>query len=76
MILDYPKRIIAIAIGMLLFGCIVPFLMTIQVIESTLFLNFLAFGLSTFGLLLGIAGVSVLKVKQGKKRDDDDIYRR
>lgn len=76
MILDHPKRILAIAIVMLLFGCIVPFLMTIQVIESTLFLNFLSFGLSTLGLLLGIAGVSVLKVKQGKKRDDDDMYRR
>lgn len=76
MILDHPKRIIAIAVGMLLFGCIVPFLMTIQVIDSTLFLNFLSFGMQVLGLLLGIAGVSVLKVKQGKKREDDDIYRR
>lgn len=76
MILDHPKHIIAIAVGMLLFGCIVPFLMMIQVIESTLFLNFLAFALSTLGLLLGIAGVSVLKVKQGKKKSDDDMYRR
>lgn len=75
MILDNPKRLIAIAIGMLLFGCIVPFLMTIKVIESTLFLNFLSFGLSTLGLFLGIAGVSVLKVKQGKKPDDDTQYR-
>jgi hypothetical protein len=75
MILDNPKRLIFVAVSMMLFGCIVPFLMTIKVLESTLFLNFLAFGLSTLGLFLGIAGVSVLKVKQGKRREDEDLYR-
>lgn len=75
MILENPKRLIFVAVAMMLFGCIVPFLMTIKVIESTLFLNFLAFGLSTLGLFLGIAGVSVLKVKQNKRRKDDDLYR-
>ena len=74
MILDNPKRLVAIAVGMMLFGCITPFLMTIQVVESTLFLNFLSFGLSALGLFLGIAGVSALKVKQGKKPDDDNQY--
>ena len=75
MILENPKRLIVIAVGMMLFGCIMPFLMAIQVVESTLFLNFLSFGLSTLGLFLGVAGVSALKVKQGKKYDDEDRYR-
>ena len=74
MILENPKRLIVIAVGMMLFGCIMPFLMAIQVVESTLFLNFLSFGLSTLGLFLGVAGVSVLKVQQGKKKDDEDRY--
>jgi hypothetical protein len=75
MILENPKRLIVIAVAMMLFGCIMPFLMAIQVVESTLFLNFLSFGLSTLGLFLGVAGVSVMRVKQGKKPDDEDRYR-
>jgi hypothetical protein len=75
MILDHPKRLVAIAIGMLLFGCIVPFLMTIQVINSTLFLNFLSYVMQVLGLLLGVAGISALKSRQTKRRDDDERYR-
>ena len=75
MILDNPKRLIIICIAMLLFGCIMPFLMAIDVVESTLFLNFLSAGLSILGLLLGVAAVSALKVKQGKKPNDQDRYR-
>lgn len=75
MILEHPKRLIVIAIGMMLFGCIMPFLMAIQVVESTLFLNFLSFGLSTLGLFLGVAGVSALRVRQNKRPDDEDRYR-
>ena len=60
---------------MMLFGCIMPFLMAIQVVESTMFLNFLSFGLSTLGLFLGIAAVAYLGVKQGKNKDDQDKYR-
>lgn len=75
MILENPRRLIAIAVGMMLFGCIMPFLMAIQVVESTLFLNFLSFGLSTLGLFLGVAGVSALKVQQGNKHKDEDQYR-
>jgi len=72
MIFEHPQRVIFIAVGMLLFGCIMPFLMVIQVVESTLFLNFLSYGMSTLGLLLGVAAVAMLRAKQGKRRDDDD----
>lgn len=75
MISEHPERVIFIAVGMLLFGCTMPFLMTIQVVESTLFLNFLSYGLSVLGLLLGVAAVAMLRAKQGKKPDDEDKYR-
>lgn len=76
MIFEHPVRVIVIAVGMMLFGCIMPFLMAIQVVESTLFLNFLSYGLSVLGLFLGIAAVTMLRVRQGKRPDDDeDKYR-
>lgn len=75
MISEHPERVIFIAVGMLLFGCTMPFLMTIQVVESTLFLNFLSYGMSVLGLLLGVAAVAMLRAKQGKRPDDEDKYR-
>ena len=75
MMFEHPVRLIFIAVGMMLFGCIVPFLMAIQVVESTLFLNFLSYGLSVLGLFLGVAAVSMLRLKQGKRPDDEDKYR-
>lgn len=74
-IFEHPERVIVASVAMMLFGCIVPFLMAIQVIESTLFLNFLSFGLSTLGLLMGVAAVAFLRAKQGKPKDDEDKYR-
>ncbi|MBL8049741.1 MAG: hypothetical protein JNM46_00840 [Anaerolineales bacterium] len=75
MISEYPERVIVIAVGMLLFGCIMPFLMAIQVVESTLFLNFLSYGMSVLGLFLGVAAVAMLRMKKGKGPDDEDKYR-
>lgn len=75
MILDHPKKLIAISIVMLILGFVLPFLMAIKVLDSTLFLNFFSYVMQVLGLLLGIAGVTVLKAKQGKKHDDDDLYR-
>lgn len=74
-IFEHPERVIIVSVAMMLFGCIMPFLMAIQVVESTMFLNFLSFGLSTLGLFLGIAAVAYLGVKQGKNKDDQDKYR-
>lgn len=37
-------------------GILVPFLMVIKVIESTYFLNFFSWGISTLGLALGTIG--------------------
>ncbi|MCQ3938118.1 MAG: hypothetical protein DPW18_13875 [Chloroflexi bacterium] len=73
--LEHPERLIAIAIGMMLFGCVMPFLMVIHVVESTIFLNFLSYTLSVLGLFLGITGVAMLRAKQRRNSDDEDRYR-
>ena len=69
--LEHPERLLAIAILLLLFGFVMPFLMALRIVESTFFLNFLAFGASVLGLFLGVAGISVYRGK-GKKKDDED----
>lgn len=76
MIFEHPKRLIAIAVFMLLFGCVMPFLMVIKVFESTFFLNFLSYTMSVLGLLLGIVGVAMLRARQKRNlEDDEDRYR-
>lgn len=73
---EHPERLIVLSIAMMLFGCIMPFLMVLQVVESTYFLNFLSAGLSTLGLFLGIAATAMLRIRQrGKKNRDEDNYR-
>jgi len=72
--LDHPERLIALAAFLLLFGCIMPFLMVIQVLESTFFLNFLSFGASVSGLFIGIIGVATQRLRS-KKMDEEDYYK-
>jgi hypothetical protein len=49
-------------------GFVLPFLMVLQVIPSTFFLNFLAYGASFSGLLLGIIGSAVYTAARRKRR--------
>ena len=67
--LDHPGRLLTTAIFLLIFGFVMPFLMALEVVQSTLFLNFLSFGASVLGLFLGIAGAIAYRGKQ-KKKDD------
>lgn len=45
---------LVIALILLVMGVAIPFLILLQMLESTFFLNFLAFGSSMAGLFLGI----------------------
>lgn len=74
MILEHYKLLITGAIFLMLFGCIMPFLMALHVVESTFFLNFLSFGASVLGLFLGVAGIAGVRVVRKKKRDKDNPY--
>ena len=74
MIFEHPRRVIALALFLMIFGFVMPFLMALKVVESTLFLNFLSFGASVLGLLLGLVGIAGIRF-QGKKKEEDDQYR-
>jgi hypothetical protein len=53
-----PRALIALGLILMLLGIILPFLMVIHVVESTLFLNFFSWGASVAGLALGTIGVA------------------
>lgn len=73
--LDHPGRLLTVAILLLIFGFVMPFLMALRVVESTLFLNFLSFGASVLGLFLGVAGITAHRGKQKKKDDEENPYK-
>jgi hypothetical protein len=75
MIFERPKLLIAVAIVLLLFGVVMPFLMASHLIESTLFLNFLSFFLSVLGLYLGLIGISGARIIQKHKDDQKNRYK-
>lgn len=72
--LEHPVRLLLIATLLLLFGCTMPFLMVIRVVESTFLMNFLSYGASVAGLFLGIIGVAMQRFKADKK-DEEDFYK-
>ena len=54
------------------FGMVMPFLMVMRIIESTLFLSFASYAASITGLLFGIIGVASYAHKyRNSKRDHD-----
>lgn len=63
------NRLIVLGFICVLIGAVLPFLIVIQVIESTLFLNFLAFTVSTVGIFLGVIGTAM---HVGETRREDD----
>jgi positive regulator of sigma E activity len=63
-----PLRLILIGFVLLLLGAGFPFLMVMQLIESTFWLNFLSFAASVAGLFLGFIGAT-LYMRAQKDRD-------
>ena len=66
MIDEKPRTLLFTALGLLLFGWVIPFLMVIHVVESTFFLNFLSWGASVGGLYLGVIAVAGLVRRRNK----------
>ena len=54
----HPWEVIALGFVLVLFGFVVPFLMTVKVVKASLLLSFLSYGASVSGLLLGIIGAA------------------
>ena len=55
-----PRFLLSLGLILLLSGWLIPFLIIIYVIPSTLFLNFLGWGLSISGLFLGFIGSAMM----------------
>ena len=70
--LNHPGRLIWLSIALMVFGVVVPFLIVIKVLESTMFLNFAAFIAQALGFILGYVALALYRGKQKNKRDDDD----
>jgi len=69
MILHWPPwKIIVLGLVMSILGMVFPFLMVLQVIKSTIFLNFLSYGLSVGGLIIGFAGMTLI-IKLNRKKE-------
>jgi hypothetical protein len=64
-----PLRLIILGFVLLLIGFILPFLMVLQILGSTLLLNFVAYLASLFGLVIGIVGL--VMYSQARKRGGD-----
>jgi hypothetical protein len=62
--------LILIGFGLVLLGAILPFLMVMHTIKSTLFLNFFSYIASVAGLFLGIVG-SVYLVQDRRRKNRD-----
>jgi len=57
--LKSPPVLLVLSIVLMLLGIILPFLMVIQVLESTFFLNFFSWGASVAGLAFGTIGFAL-----------------
>jgi hypothetical protein len=57
--MNSPRTLLSLGITLMLFGVILPFLMVIHILESTFFLNFLAWGASVAGLAFGTIGFAM-----------------
>jgi len=62
-----PWQLILLGFILSVMGVIFPFLMVIQFLPSTFFLNFFSYTASITGLFLGIIGAS-LYVKENRKK--------
>jgi heme/copper-type cytochrome/quinol oxidase subunit 4 len=57
-------KLVAIGFVLLIIGSVLPFLMVIDLVESTLFLNFLAVTSSIAGLTVGFLGITQLRSRR------------
>jgi hypothetical protein len=54
-----PRFLLGLGVFLMLLGIALPFLMLIQVLESTFVLNFFAWGASVVGLAFGTIGFAM-----------------
>lgn len=57
--MNSPRLLLFVGVFLMLVGIILPFLIVIQVLPSTFFLNFFSWGSSVAGLALGTIGFAL-----------------
>lgn len=71
------QQIILIGLGLVLFGFVMPWLMVLGYVKSTILLGLFTYAVSTAGLMLGIIGAAMWsldkKVKDDDEKQDDGI---
>lgn len=67
-----PGKMIVVGFFLVLIGAVLPFLMMIRTVDSTFFLNAVAFMASVIGMFLGVIGAAqyVGNAKQEHDRHD------
>lgn len=63
-----PKILLAVGFFLLVLGVVLPFLMVLQILESTLFLNFFSFIAQFLGLIVGFIGAMLIVIRS-RRRD-------
>ena len=63
--MENPSRLIIIALALLVIGVVLPFLMVMEMLASTIFLNLTSFVCSTVGLITGFIGIA--QYRRGRK---------
>jgi hypothetical protein len=66
-----PWKVLVLGGAMMLISVILPLLMVMGILRSTFFLNFLAYGLSVAGMLIGFIGLVTLV----RTRRNQDKYK-
>jgi len=69
-----PIVMIVVALLMLILGFVLPFLMMMRILESTILLNFVAYLVSVFGLVLGLVGASSYTRRADKENDGRNYW--
>ena len=73
-----PWKMILLGASMMLVSMVLPWLMVLQILRSTFFLNFLSYGLSVAGLFIGFIGMmSMVRIRrtiQKYKDQQEDQY--
>jgi len=59
--MEHPGRSIGIGFGLLIVGAVLPFMMVINLVQSTLALNFVAVLASVGGITMGLLGMTLYR---------------
>ena len=57
--MNSPRLLLILGVFLMVLGVALPFLMVVQVLESSFFLNFLSWGASVAGLAFGTIGFAM-----------------